>query len=304
MPSRIRLTVLAAAALIAALAPAPSAPAAETLRKVPYYLGLHPAEGEARGTVLLLHGGGWHGDLGRGVDRLQAPTIRLLRRWGFDVATLGYRSGAASLDDALAAFDELRGRAGPDEPICAFGFSAGAQLGLITAARRGEDVACVVDLLGPPDLEDFGKRRLSERGEDLARAAFGRPGVRRLSPVRNVEGLTAPVLIGAASCDRYVAPADHERFAARLREAGNDARLQLIEAGHDVDLEHCRVDADSYDEFLDVARDHLTRASADWTPPAVADSAGAEGGGSSMGLFIGLAGVLAGIALAVWAWRR
>jgi len=49
--------------------------------------------------------------------------------------------------------------------------------------------------------------------------AFG-GAVRRLSPIRNAKEITAPVLIGAAECDAYVAPADHERFAKRLREAG------------------------------------------------------------------------------------
>lgn len=304
MPARLRHAFVVATVLAAALIWVPAAPAAETLNKVPYYLGLHPAQGEARGTVLLLHGGGWQGDLGRGADRLQQPTIKLLWGWGFDVATLGYRSGAAGLDDALAAFDELRGRAGAEEPICLFGFSAGAQLSLITAARRGEDVACVIDLLGPPDLEDFGERRRSERGEDLARAAFGGRALRRMSPLRNADAITAPVLIGAASCDRYVAPDDHERFAERLREEGNDARFAVIEAGDDVDLEHCRVDADSYDAFLEEARAHLTRASEDWSPPSAAAPGDPEDGGGKAGLIIGLAGVLAGIALAVWAWRR
>ena len=299
----LRLAWIAAAALVAALLGAQPAPAAETLSRVPYYLGLHPAKGEARGTVLLLHGGGWQGELGRAVDRLQAPTIRMLRRWGFDVATLGYRSGAEGLDDAVAAFDELRGR-DPQRPICLFGFSAGAQLGLITAARRGDAVACVVDLLGPPDLEDFGDRRRSRRGEDLARMAFGADALRRMSPVNNADAIAAPVLIGAASCDSYVAPADHERFAERLREAGNDARFALIEAGDDVDLEHCRVDRGSYDVFLGEARRLMTRAAAEWNPPAIAEPAGEDESGDGLGLLIGVAGVLAGLGLAVWAWRR
>ncbi|HEY8465167.1 MAG TPA: prolyl oligopeptidase family serine peptidase [Solirubrobacterales bacterium] len=302
MSIRPRLAWIAAAALAAALAWAPAAPAAEILTKVPYYLALHPAKGEARGTVLLLHGGGWQGDLGRAVDRMQAPTIKLLRGWGFDVATLGYRSGEESLEDAVDAFDELRGRF-PERPICVFGFSAGAQLGLIAAARRGEAVACVVDLLGPPDLEEMGNRRRSRRGEDLARMAFG-GAVRRLSPIRNAKEITAPVLIGAAECDAYVAPADHERFAKRLREAGGDATLVLIEPGRDVDLEHCKVDGDSYDEFMDQAREFMTEAAARWTPPPAAAEPAAEEEGGGAGLWIGLAGVLAGVALAVWAWRR
>src|SRR5690606_25343856 len=127
-----------------------SAPAAAhtTLSESPYYLGLHEARGERHGTVLLLHGGGWEGGLGPAADELQAPTIRVLRRWGFDVGSAGYRGREFSLEDSLAAFDGLREHQGPGEPICIFGFSAGAQLGLAVAARRGADVACVVDLMG------------------------------------------------------------------------------------------------------------------------------------------------------------
>jgi len=78
----------------------------------------------------------------------------------------------------------------------------------------------------------------------------------------------------------------------------------LIEPGRDVDLEHCKVDGDSYDEFMDQAREFMTEAAARWTPPPAAAEPAAEEEGGGAGLWIGLAGVLAGVALAVWAWRR
>jgi acetyl esterase/lipase len=269
------------------------------LERDPYYLSLHRAEGESRGTVLLLHGGGWHGDLGPAADELMSATIEVLLDWGYDVANIGYRSGAAGLADARAATEEMRARLGPEEPLCLYGTSAGAQLALVVAAERAGAVDCVVDLLGPPNLEDFGSRELSSEGERQARAAFGEGEVAAVSPLNVASRVPAPVLIGAATCDAYIEPADQRELAGRLP----DADLVAIERGDDVDLEHCVVDDASFDRFLERTREFLGAVA---PAPEAADPAPADGDGSSfpLGLVVGGAAAAAGAALLVRALRR
>ncbi len=277
-------------------------PEPQVVVRNPYYLSLHEAEGQGRGTVLLLHGGGWRGDLGAAADELMSATIETLVEWGYDVANLGYRSGGRSLDDATAAFDELRRRAAPGEPLCMYGTSAGAQLALITAARRGSEVGCVVSLLGPPDLEDFGSKPNSHSGEAQARNAFGAANLAELSPLNNAERIEAPVLVGAAPCDLLIELDDQRELVRRLNAAGTDAQLGVIAPGDDVDLEHCVVDGESFDRFQERTRDFLNAVA---PAPETADPA-PDGNGSSFpfGLFLGGAVALAGLLLLVRSLRR
>jgi acetyl esterase/lipase len=291
-------------AALAGVVPAAEARAPEprVLVKQPYYLSLHEAEGTPRGTILLLHGGGWRGDLGAAADELMSATIEALVEWGYDVANLGYRSGGRSLDDAAHAFDLLRRRLGPDEPLCMYGTSAGAQLALITAARRGSAVDCVVSLLGPPDLEDFGSKPNSSRGEAQARAAFGAANLAEVSPLRNAGRIAAPVLVGATRCDVFIELADQREFVRRLKAAGTDADLGVIAPGDDVDLEHCVVDGESFDRFQHETRDFLN---------AVAPAPGTAGPAPDddrssfpLGLVVGGAAVLVGLILLARSLRR
>jgi len=286
------------------VAPAAEAQAPEprVLVKQPYYLGLHEAEGAARGTILLLHGGGWRGDLGPAADELMSATIEALVEWGYDVANLGYRSGGRSLDDAADAFDLLRRRLGPGEPLCIYGTSAGAQLALVTAARRGSEVDCVVSLLGPPDLEDFGSKPNSSRGEAQARAAFGAANLTEVSPLNNADRITVPVLVGAAPCDVFIELGDQRELVRRLKAAGTDAQLGVIAPGDDVDLEHCVVDGKSFDRFQQRTRAFLNAVA---PAPEAADPAPDDDGSSfPFGLVLGGAVALAGLLLLVRSLRR
>lgn len=298
-----RLAPTALLITLVALSMPPPASAAEqpdVLRRAPYYLSLHSAEGEARGTVLLLHGGGWHGGLGAAADELMASSISSLRGWGYDVANLGYRSGAASLDDAIAAFDLLRQRRGASEPICIYGASAGAQLGLMVAARRGPSVDCVVDLLGPPDLLHFGSKRLSANGEAQARQAFGAARLAALSPINNASRIRSPVLVGAAPCDAYIDLESQREFVQELKAAGDDAQLEVIAAGDDVDLEHCTVDDASFRRFQAATRSFLDTAAT--SPPAA--TAPPEGDDPAIPFGLVLAGAIVVIGGLVVAWAR
>jgi acetyl esterase/lipase len=286
---------LAAAVIVAALAGAAPAAAAQTtepqvLKREPYYLAVHEADGRSRGTVLMLHGGGWRGDLGPDADGVMREWIDRMTAWGYDVANLGYRTGAPGLADALAAFDLVRERRGARERLCIFGGSAGAQLALWVAAERGEDVDCVIDLLGPPDLVEWGSAPASDVGLRLATAAFGEERLAGLSPINMVERIDAPVLVAAAPCDVFIELAAQERFVEALDDAGGSVRLQVVDSGDEVPLGHCTVEHGSFEQFLDVARRFL----AGQLPPAQA--APADDGGSGISA---IAIVAAAVALAV-----
>jgi len=153
-------------ALIAAAAP--SAAAAGD-----YYLSHHePRSAKPKGSVLvLIHGGGWRGDLRSFADSLMYSYIDDLTRWGHRVYNVGYRSGGASLPDVRDAIDRVS-RTHRKAPICLAGESAGAHLALV-AAKRSKRIKCVVDIAGPPDLLDPGPRPNASRLTELAASAFG-----------------------------------------------------------------------------------------------------------------------------------
>lgn len=308
MPQRARtrrrraLCPLAATLVAALVALMPAAATAQTepevLERDPYYLGLFEARGEHQGTVLLMHGGGWRGDLGPGADDVMGDWISMLQRWGYDVANLGYRGGSESLTDALDAFDLLRDERGPDERICIVGASAGAQLALTVAAERGNSVDCVVDLLGPPDLVEWGNRPLSDEGLRLARRAFGEERLAELSPINLVDRIVSPVLVVAAPCDAFIELSAQRRFARALEVAGVEATLNVVATGDDIPLGHCAVENRSYRRFQDVARAFLAGRSDEIAVPETDDS------GFDAFLVLAAAVVLGGLALLFWSLRR
>jgi acetyl esterase/lipase len=300
---RVTRAVLAVAAVLPALIATPAATAQtdepqRVLKREPYYLGLYEADGRRRGTVLMLHGGGWRGDQGTRADDIMREWIDRFVGWGFDVANLGYRSGLPGFADALDAFDLLREHAGPRERLCIFGGSAGAQLGLAAAAQRGKSVDCVVDLLGPPDLVDWGSQPGAAIGLQLARKAFGAGRLAELSPINMVDRIDASVLVGAAPCDIFIALSTQERFVDALNAAGGSARLQVIEPGADVPLGHCNVDEESFQQFLDVARPFVAG------QPLPAEQARPGDDGSGLSVFVVIAVAVAGAGGLYWVLSR
>jgi fermentation-respiration switch protein FrsA (DUF1100 family) len=233
-----------------------------------YYLGYHaPAAGapQRSGVVLTVHGGGWKGDLGAGADDVMRSYIDDVRSWGYGVYNLGYQSGAESLSDTLAAVRRVS-RLNRRRKLCVLGGSAGAHLALIAAAELPKLVDCVVDIGGPPDLVEPDTQPLSSAVPELAAAAFGAANLRRLSPVRRIKDIVAPVLVVAPDCDHFTSLGRQQRFASRLRRgklvveheapAPAPARnwLEALLAGvirkpTGIETGHCRVTAESFEAF-------------------------------------------------------
>jgi acetyl esterase/lipase len=221
MAKKLITALLAALALAAVLAGGAQAAERE------YYLGFHPPTAAERpGNVLMIHGGGWEGDLGADADQVMSTYIADVQSWGYGVYNIGYRSGADSLRDVVDATGLIAKRKS-SEPLCLIGGSAGAQLALIAAIRRRSEIDCVIDIGGPPDLVVPDTQPLSSAVVDLATAAFGAKRLERLSPINRVAEIRQPVLVVAPDCDSFTSLARQQAFAAALRRGELFRELQV-----------------------------------------------------------------------------
>jgi hypothetical protein len=136
--------------------------------------------GPVRGTMLLLHGGGWQDSRG-GVNSPRAneatPALTL-RAEGWRVVdigyTQGYRPGAKPdpipmLRDVVAFYDQVHSAFGG--PVCAYGQSAGAHLSGMLAVERPTLTCAVLDA-SPTDLPSMA-RETNSAALGLIQNTFG-----------------------------------------------------------------------------------------------------------------------------------
>jgi hypothetical protein len=107
--------------------------------------------GAARGTMILVHGGGWAGHDGAAQNTLMKNPGELLVARGWRVVSIDYNEGSAGLQDVLDAAGAELGRRSSDGPLCMYGESAGAHLAVMTAARL-RAIDCVIGVGTPTDL--------------------------------------------------------------------------------------------------------------------------------------------------------
>jgi hypothetical protein len=123
-----------------------------------------PLEGPARGTMLLIHGGGWvtHGP--GAVARMRGEAERWRAR-GWRTVSVTHRPCGAAIGDVLWFADRVLADAG-DRPVCATGKSAGGHLAVLVAALRPA-VDCAIGEGAPLDLASIADQRVSS-GDDPA----------------------------------------------------------------------------------------------------------------------------------------
>jgi acetyl esterase/lipase len=149
----------------------------------------------ARGTVIVLHGGGWRHRVGD--PRLLAEMSRDARRFerrGFHTVNASYRPGAEGLADVQRLYREVARRTHTRPGLV--GASAGGHLALLLASR--ERPAFVVSMGAPTDLPSLPAPLVRGWAED----AFGRRELPRWSPSRR--RMRAPVLLAHNRGDRLV----------------------------------------------------------------------------------------------------
>jgi acetyl esterase/lipase len=125
--------------------PAPVvAPVAEPITADP--VGVAP-----RGTMIMVHAGGWAGHDAHAQRLLMDRPGALLLARGWRVVSVDYDEGQAGLQDVLDAAGSESARIGDNGPVCLYGESAGAHLALV-AAERLRAIDCVIGLGTPTDL--------------------------------------------------------------------------------------------------------------------------------------------------------
>jgi acetyl esterase/lipase len=181
-----------------------------------------------RGTVLVIHGGGWSIN---GVGSVQASRGEA-DRWrarGYQTVNFTYRACGQSLADVAWFYDKTRAASGPTAKICATGVSAGGNLALLLAVNR-PGVYCVVSEAGPTDLSTIqsqlaydvytGTLNQTNGGRwvhNLGVAAFGGENLTRFSPAALATGsLTTTRVLQGFSADDALIPWQQ---ATELRDA-------------------------------------------------------------------------------------
>lgn len=275
MARKLVTALFAVLALAVVLAP-------NAVAKRGYYLAQHPPTAAPQvGNVLMIHGGGWKGDLGPEADQVMTTYIEDTRSWGYTTYNVGYRSGSVSLRDVTDAARRIV-KKNPDEPLCLVGGSAGAHLALIAAAKLGREVDCVVDIGGPPDLANADPA--APQGNvvvELASAAFGSiERLARLSPINRLDDIRQPVLVVAPDCDFYTSFERQAAFAAALRRGELYRAVKLVRnplssllerlglgffssfgftSDSGVETGHCTVTRESFEGFRATERAFLDR---------------------------------------------
>ncbi len=124
------------------------APVAEAITADP--VGVAP-----RGTMIMVHAGGWAGHDANAQRLLMDRPGQLLLDRGWRVVSLDYEEGPAGLQDVLNTAGSELARIGANGPVCIYGESSGAHLALVAAARL-RAIDCVVGLGTPTDLPLYG----------------------------------------------------------------------------------------------------------------------------------------------------
>ena len=150
--SRMGFLATAATGLAGLLSPLLGEPAKPQPVKTPQP-ALVSAPATVRGTMLLVHGGGWTGPAPMAQQGLMTTPGDTLTQRGWKIVSVDYRAGAAGLQDVIdAAGAELVQPSGG--LLCIYGESAGAQFALV-AASRVPGVDCVVAMGPPADFEAY-----------------------------------------------------------------------------------------------------------------------------------------------------
>lgn len=107
--------------------------------------------GAVRGTMIMVHAGGWAGHDEYAQDQLMERPGRQLLALGWRIVSLDFEEGTAGLQDVLnAAGAELERRTSTG-PVCIYGESSGGHLALVAASRL-RAINCVIALGPPTDL--------------------------------------------------------------------------------------------------------------------------------------------------------
>lgn len=214
----VALMVLVAVALGGALlhggaGPAPTAPFAYSTE--PLHAPLARTPPDPRGTVLLVHSGGWHGPSASAQQDLFQRVSPTLLSAGYRVVSIDYAPGTAGLRSVEHAIRDELIHHPMSGPTCLYGESAGAHLALLAAQHSGR-VDCVATYGAPTDLTAYtaaarAERKAMPQMSEIAaaiRIVFGADprGWSRWSTVPGAARMKAAVLMMVNADDPIIPP--------------------------------------------------------------------------------------------------
>jgi len=193
-----------------------------------------PSGGGVRGTMILVHGGGWAGHDVHAQQVLMEIPGRGLLKLGWRVVSVDTKQGKGGLQNVLETIDSEIARKTSNGPICLYGESSGAHLALVAASRR-RAIDCVVGLGTPTDLplyESEGAKSSEPRVRQVAdqiEKFFGTTSAELApwNPVGLARSIRADVLLLREGDDPIVSPA----YAQRFRAASPGTKVVELDAG-------------------------------------------------------------------------
>jgi acetyl esterase/lipase len=235
--------------------PAPAAPEA---RRVTYgedpsqFADLRVPDGDARGTVVLLHGGSWVAEIGlTELDPLAERLTALgLVTWNLEYRRVGNGGGVpATLLDVAAGVDRLRGPdlpAGIADRVVLLGHSAGGQLCVWAASRTdrtpgGRPKVRALGAISLAGVLDLASASTGEVAEAVTAFMGGPPAA-----VPDRYDVADPSRLVPPSCRVWAVHADRDDvvpeqqsldYVAAAQAAGGTAEQVVVPADH-VSINH------------------------------------------------------------------
>jgi dienelactone hydrolase len=215
------LLAIAATGLAGLLSPilGPSQPA-QTPPLSPQAPAIESPAGAIKGTMVIVHGGGWAGSAPTTQKKLLVMPGETFRARGWRTVSVDYHGGSDGLDDVMDAT-----RAELAQPtgglLCLYGESAGGQLALVTAARV-PGVDCVIGFAPPDDFETYVSEVAASHDPDrtlVSNALVGAwgqtPDARSGNdPIKLVSQITSDVLLLREDDDPLIPIAQIDNFVA------------------------------------------------------------------------------------------
>ena len=202
-----------------------------------------PEDGQRRGAVILVHGGGWEaGDKRTYIG----PWFETLTAAGIPWFTINYRVAPkyphpAAVEDIEAAVNWVRAHASEYKVdasrLVLMGESAGGHLAALAALRGKVKVAGLVSFYGIHDIPQW----KAEKGELPRNISLYLPNATEAmlvdaSPMTYVKQGQPPMLLVHGKADAGVPWRQSERFCAAAKRVGAKCEMQLIEgAPHGVE---------------------------------------------------------------------
>lgn len=206
----MNLFAIAATSLTSLLSPIIGGqPAPEPARTPGPALVASPASA-VRGTMLMVHGGGWQGPGPLSQKALMTLPGDTLSQRNWRIVSVDYHAGAAGLQDVLDAVGtELSQSTGG--LLCIYGESSGAQLALVAASRLSA-VDCVIGFAPPDDFEAYQAEVRSSHDPDrqiiadqMAAVWGSTPEARApYDPIKVARSIAADVLIMREADDALI----------------------------------------------------------------------------------------------------